>query len=255
MSVADEKDKKLELIDRLEFRKYFKAEKWEDFNRQFFDGLAPKYDKLNEVLSLGQHTRYKKEMIESADIKDGDRILDLCTGSGDIALFIAQKYPNCKIVGIDASEKMLEIARERTAGLKNVQFQKGDVLDLDFQENEFDVTIISFGLRNLADIEKGILEMKRVTREGGRILNLDLGRPSGAFLTWVHKLYFRTFIPFLGRTFFHRGEFNSFAYLPTSGQYFPAQQQLVEIFEKLGLRDVTRRDYILGSISRQVGTV
>jgi demethylmenaquinone methyltransferase/2-methoxy-6-polyprenyl-1,4-benzoquinol methylase len=146
----------------------------EDFNREFFDGLAPKYDRLNEVLSLGATYTSQKYMIKSAGIKDGDRILDLCTGSGDIAIYIAQAYPKCEVIAIDASKKMLEIARERAKDLKNVSFRKGDVLNLDFKENEFDITIISYGLRNLADIKKGILEMKRVTREGGRIVNLGL---------------------------------------------------------------------------------
>lgn len=205
MSIPFDSDKKLELLDKLEFRKYFKADKWEEFNREFFDGLAPKYDRLNEVLSLGQHTRYKKYAIRSARIKDNDRILDLCTGSGDMALFIAKKYPNCQVVGVDVSEKMLEIARKRAVGLKNVQFKKGDVLNLKFPDDSVDVTFISFGLRNLGDLKKGILEMRRVTRPGGYILNLDLGKPKGAFLTWVHKIYFRKFIPFVGKTFFHRG--------------------------------------------------
>jgi demethylmenaquinone methyltransferase/2-methoxy-6-polyprenyl-1,4-benzoquinol methylase len=255
VSKIEFEDKKSELINRLEFRKYFKADKWEDFNREFFDGLAPKYDRLNEVLSLGQHTRHKKYMIKSAGIKDGDRILDLCTGSGDIAIYIAQAYPKCEVIAIDASEKMLEIARERAKDLKNVSFRKGDVLNLDFKENEFDITIISYGLRNLADIKKGILEMKRVTREGGRIVNLDLGKPKNGFLKWIHKIYFRTFVPFLGKTFFHRGEFNSFAYLPTSGEYFPQQEQLVKIFEELGLKNVRRHDFMLGAISQQIATV
>jgi len=250
-------DKKLELIDKVGFSKYFKADRWEDYNRQFFDGLAPKYDRLNEVLSFGQHRRFKRHAIKSARVKAGDRVLDLCTGSGDIALFIARQYPNCQVIALDASERMLDIARKRAAEqrLRNVSFQKGDVLHLPFADQEFDVTLIGFGLRNLADLEGGILEMKRVTRSGGRIVNLDLGRPEGTLLTWLHKLYFRTFIPFLGKTLFHRGEFNSFDYLPTSGQYFPKQAELVKLFEALGLRDVLRHDFMFGALSEQVAIV
>jgi len=256
MQIVNMRDpSKLELIQKLEFGKYFNADSWEEYNRQFFDGLAPKYDRLNEILSLGQHRRYKKSAIKSLGIKNGEKILDLCTGSGDLALFVAQRFPDCQVVGLDASEKMLDIARKRGEGLRNVRFIKGDVLDLEFSDNEFDAVLISFGLRNLSDIKEGILEMKRVARPGGRILNLDLGRPNGSFLSWIHKIYFRTFIPFLGKALFHRGEFNSFAYLPTSGQYFPPQDRLIEIFRELGLRDVRKRDYMLGAISQQMGIV
>lgn len=249
------KNKKEELIEAVGFRKHFQAEKWEDFNRQFFDGLAPKYDRLNEVLSLGQHMRYKKDLVRSANLKPGQKVLDLCTGSGDITLLIAAEHPEVEVVGLDASSKMLEIAKERTKQFPQISFTQGDVLNLVFEDNTFDVTVISFGLRNLANIEAGIEEMKRVTKKGGLILNLDLGRPENAFLEWVHKVYFRTFIPFLGKTIFHRGEFNSFAYLPKSGDYFPVQRELVEIFKKLGLSNVERKDYMLGSISQQKGVV
>lgn len=247
-----DKTEKYRLLDEAGFKKYFKAETWADYNRQFFDGLAPKYDRLNEVLSFGRHRQIKKKALAELPIGAGDAVLDLCTGSGDIALFLGEKFPDCSITAGDVSEKMLEIARARTKSLKNVRIDRADVLNLPYADASFDFTVISFGLRNLDDLERGIREMKRVTKPGGMIMNLDLGVPSNGFLKAVHELYFRRWIPFLGKVLFHRGEFNSFYYLPNSGRYFPEQSKLVRIFESAGLMLARRRDYILGSISQQI---
>lgn len=252
MSTLFDKTQKYRILEEAGFKKYFKADTWADYNRQFFDGLAPKYDRLNEVLSFGQHQQIKKKALAELPIKPQDSILDLCTGSGDIAVFLGEKFPGSSITAGDVSEKMLEIARARTAALKNVKIDRADVLNLPYKDDSFDFTVISFGLRNLDDLQRGIREMKRVTKKGGLIMNLDLGVPSNGFLKAVHELYFRRWIPFLGKTIFHRGEFNSFYYLPNSGRYFPAQDVLIKIFEAEGLTLLKRRDFILGSISQQI---
>jgi len=250
-----DKNAKYRLLDEVGFRKYFKADTWEEFNRQFFDGLAPKYDRLNEVLSLGQHRRIKRAAIRHLQIQGRAKILDVCTGSGDMAIMMARAYPDASVIGVDVSEKMLEIARKRAQGIGNVQFRTADAMRLPFEKGYFDRVLISFGLRNLDDLRAGLSEMKRVTRPGGFVSNLDLGRPPDGFLAWVHQVYFRNFIPWLGKTFFHRGEFNSFGYLPTSGKYFPPQAELVKIFQCLGFSGVQRYDFMLGSISQQIGQV
>ena len=250
-----DKNAKYRLLDEVGFRKYFNADTWEEFNRQFFDGLAPKYDRLNEVLSLGQHQRIKRTAIRNLGIQSGAKILDVCTGSGDTAIMMAQAYPDARVTGVDVSEKMLEIARTRASGIPNVEFRLANAMHLPFENGSFDRVLISFGLRNLDDLRAGLAEMKRVTRLGGLVSNLDLGKPPEGFLTWVHQVYFRKFIPWLGKTFFHRGEFNSFGYLPTSGKYFPSQAGLVGIFQELGFSDVRRVDFMLGAISQQIGKI
>lgn len=246
------KDDKLALLDSVEFKKHFQAGNWEDYNRQFFNALAPKYDFLNQVLSFGRQNQFKKKAIERAAIKPGDHVLDVCTGSGDMALWIAEKYPACRVTGIDVAENMLEIARRRTAHLPNVTFKKADAMSLDFEDHFFDVTLISFGLRNLRDLEEGLLELKRVTRPGGKLVNLDLGKPRGSIRRFLYQLYFGRFIPFLGKTLFHRGEFNSFQYLPSSNRYFPEQDELAAILQKLGFQNVRNYDYMFGAVAQQV---
>ncbi len=253
--VEYDKNAKLRLLEEVGFKEHFKAETWEEYNRQFFDGLAPKYDRLNEVLSLGQHQRIKRTAIRDLGIKPGAKVLDVCTGSGDTAIMIGKTYPDASVIGVDVSEKMLAIARDRAKGLKNVEFRSANAMKLPFADGSFDRVLISFGLRNLEDLKSGLLEMKRVTRPGGFVSNLDLGRPPEGFLSWVHQVYFRGFIPWLGKTFFHRGEFNSFGYLPNSGKYFPSQAGLAAIFSELGFSNVRRRDFMLGAISQQTGEV
>jgi len=236
---------------------YFGDVPWEEFNQKFFDGLAPKYDAYNEILSLGQHKQIKKKALERSQIKAGMKILDVCTGSGDMALWMAMMTPGADITGVDVSENMLTIAKKRAseAGLSNVQFEYGDGMKLSFESGTFDRVLISFGLRNLKDFREGLRELKRVTKPGGLVINLDLGRPRNKFLRLIHHLHFRTLIPFLGKTIFHRGEFNSFKYLPTSGKYFPDQWELADIFKQIGFGEVRRYDYMFGAVSQQVGRV
>ncbi len=255
MSKLYDKNAKLELINRIGFKEHFKADSWEDFNKKFFDGLAPKYDALNEVLSLGQHKRIKKKAAQRLEILPNTKILDLCTGSGDLAIQIAEKNPSCEVVGADVSEKMLEIARERGKHLKNLEFKVGDALNLPFEDNAFDVLTIGFGIRNMADLEKGLEEIKRVVKAGGKFTTLDLGKPKGWFLNFIYRIHFLTIVPFLGKTIFHRGEFNSFKYLPESSKHFPAQERLVELFELHGFKNVKNYNYMLGSIAQQIAVV
>ena len=255
MPAVTKSDSKEDLIERVGFKKYFKAERWEDFNRQFFDGLAPKYDFINEILTFGRQRAMRKKVIAEAAIAPSSLVLDLCTGTGEIAVLIGQTYPGARIIAIDASERMLEIAGRRAEGLHRVRFQRADALCLPFNDGRFDVTIISFGLRNLRDLEKGLLEMKRVTAPGGRIVNLDLGKPRGTLKRLIYELYFMRFIPFLGATVFHRGEFNSLKYLPESNRSFPSQGELVSIFRGLGLKDVRNFDFLCGAVAAQIGTV
>lgn len=243
------------LIRKVGFDEHFRATQWADYNRKFFNSLAPKYDYLNQVITLGMQDNYKSEVIRRSSIKDGDLVLDVCTGSGDMALLIAKMLPNCHIIGVDVAEKMLEIAQQKAKGLSNVEFQIGDAMGLPFEDAMFDVSMMSYGLRNLTDFRKGILEMKRITRPGGAIIIVDLGKPSGFLNRMVYKFYFEALMPFLGKHIFHRGEFNSFRYLPESNKFFPASEKLCEILHDCGITEVRTHSYMWGIVSQLVGRV
>jgi demethylmenaquinone methyltransferase/2-methoxy-6-polyprenyl-1,4-benzoquinol methylase len=246
---------KSRLIKIVDFAKYFHADCWGEYNKKFFDKLAPKYDFLNQIISCGRHNQIKRKAIRNIPIKPHSKIIDICTGSGDIAIFIARANPTCRIIGVDVSQNMLQIAREKAWGLSNIEFRTADALDLPFKDREYDVAIMGFGLRNLSDIKGGVLEMKRVTKPGGYVSSLDLGKPRKGVLSLIYKIYFEIITPFLGKAIFHRQEFNSFKYLSESNKFFPPPKELVEIFASCGLKHVKNYNFMLGGISQQTGIV
>jgi len=247
---------KLNLIRDVGFDRHFKATTWAEYNRAFFDGLAEKYDATNVMHSFGTKRGIDRAAVRRLPIRPGSRILDLCTGSADIAIEIAKLHPSVRVVGVDASSAMLKVAARKAAAYRDrVEFIEGDALNLAYPDGHFDGAIISFGLRNLTDLRAGLLEMKRVVGPGGWISNIDQGHPKGTLFTLAYDLYFRRIAPVLGKLYFHRGEFNSFRYLPESNRYFPDQESLVRIMEELGLVDVRLFDHWRGAVSQQTATV
>lgn len=252
-----DKNKKLALLEEVEFTKHFQENQWAAYNRRFFNGLAQKYDALNEVLSMGQQKRFKRKAIARLNIRSSSKILDVCTGSGDMAILMAKTYPNSHITAIDFSENMLQIAKAKAqqAKCENIQFVQGDAMNMPFDDNSFDAIFVGFGLRNLTCLQDGLKELKRVAKSGATVSSLDMGKPKGAFLKAIYHIHFETIIPFLGKTLFHRGEFNSFAYLAHSNKYFPSPQELVELFREQGFTNVKNINYMLGAVAQQIAQV
>lgn len=239
----------------MEFNKHFEADSWQEYNRKFFDQLAPKYDFLNHVISFGGHDAFKRRAFARIALCSNAQVLDLCTGSGDAAIALARRDPSIHVEAVDASGEMLKLAAIKAgkAGVHGqITFRQGDVTRLPYQDNAFDVVLISFGLRNLFDIPAAVKEFHRVTKPGGVFVNIDLGKPSGAWRTFLYKAYFRTLMPFLGKHVFHRGEFNSFQYLSSSNELFPPPQQLVSIFSSAGFGNPEIHSYMLGGVSQQI---
>lgn len=247
---------KLALIRTVGFDRHFRASRWRDYNRQFFDGLAAKYDATNELHSFGTKRRFDRLAVDRLPVRPGSRILDLCTGTADIAILLARKHPDVRITAVDASPRMLEIARRKADGLLDrIDLREGDALALDFPDGHFDGAVISFGLRNLESLEGGLRELRRVVRPGGFVSSIDQGKPRNALFRAAYELHFKRLAPIIGKLVFHVGEFNSFRYLPESNRYFPDQDTLVRIFEDLGFRDVVNHDHWCGAVAQQVATV
>lgn len=221
--------------------------------KQMFNNIAKNYDKLNNIISFGMHLNIKKRAINNIPLKSDFKILDICTGTGDIAIYICKNIVNeGKITGLDFSENMLKIAEEKAENIKNIEFINADALNLPFEDAQFDACFISFGLRNLNDVKKGLLEMKRVTKKGGFIVNLDTGKPQGSF-KFLYKIFLFHFVPILGKLF--HGDSSPYRYLPKSIEDFYSSNELVEIFKEIGLNNVEKFDFLLGAISQQVGEV
>jgi len=246
--------KDIKMVEAVGFDKHFHTSSWQEGNRLFFNQLARKYDVLNEIISLGQQGFYKRSAVEDLNLKPGDRALDLCTGTGDMAFFMASQNHTITVDAVDVSETMLDIAREKEArfGLNNIHFQIADALILPFENNTFDVVMMAFGLRNFADISKGLEEIYRVLKPGGRFITLDLGKPRGLGKGLYH-IYYERLMPWLGKVVFHRNEYNSYHYLSTSNKYFPPPEDIILMMRHVGFKDVYGKEYMLGGVAQQVG--
>lgn len=224
-----------------------------DFVHQMFENIAADYDKMNEIMTLGLNRKIKRQVIKNVPIKPGMRILDVCCGTGDFSVFIADYFKDsCKITGIDFSQNMLNIAKQKADKFNNVEFIEGDALKLPFDDGEFDACFIGYGLRNLVDLESGIQQMKRVTKKGGYVVNLDLGKPEG-ILSNLLRLYIFNIVPVFGQIF--HGDCAPYQYLPQSNENFPSQNELVKIFKEQGFSEVKNYNYIFGLLAQQVAEV
>ncbi|MFQ6090214.1 MAG: bifunctional demethylmenaquinone methyltransferase/2-methoxy-6-polyprenyl-1,4-benzoquinol methylase UbiE [Candidatus Bipolaricaulia bacterium] len=206
---------------------------------ELFSAIAPKYDLLNHLLSLGIDRRWRRTLIDRAKIQPGERVLDLCAGTGDIAIEIARRGCAGEVVGVDLSGRMLELAQQKIErrGLGGkITLQEGDCLKLPFEDRSFDVVIIGFGLRNLADYERGIAEMARMLKEGGRLLILEFSLPQNPLLSGPYRLYLDKFIPAIGGLI--SGKRNAYRYLASSIQGFLEREEVLGLLKAQGLRDL-----------------
>jgi len=212
-----------------------------EYIQNLFNTIAHKYDFMNNVMSFGLHKFIKKDCIKSLNIKPHEKLLDACTGTGDIARFAKEIQPLAEVTGVDFSEKMLEIAKDK---VKNVHFLKGDATSLDFPDNTFDFVVMGFGLRNISNPERALFEILRILKPGGKFLHLDFGKKN-----FISKI-FNFIVPV--SAFIFGGDFKSYSYLIKSKNAFPEPDELIADFEKSGFDFVMKKDYLLGVISAQV---
>jgi len=220
--------------------------------KEMFNNIAKNYDKLNDIISFKMHLNVKKHAINNVHLEPDAKVLDVCTGTGDIAIYLAKKITKGYVIGVDFSQNMLKIARTKAQNVENLTFLNADALNLPFNDNEFDACFISFGLRNLTDLKAGLKEMKRVTKSGGFVVNLDTGKPQG-IIGVFYNLFFFHLVPIFGRLF--NGDSSPYKYLPQSTKNFPSPDELVKIFEELGFKNVKKYDFLFGAISQQIGEI
>ena len=212
-----------------------------------FAGIAGRYDLINDIQSFGLHRLWKRRLVRLANPRSGDHALDLCCGTGDIALALARR--GADVVGLDFSEPMLAVARLKNSKCKmqNAKFFQGDALQLPFPDNSFEIVTVGYGLRNLASLETGLREMQRVAKPGGRLLVLDFGKPDHALWRKLYFGYLRLFVPLLGRMFC--GNPAAYAYILESLKHYPAQRGVAEKMTALGLKNVRVLNLLGGMMS------
>jgi len=212
-----------------------------------FDQISPRYDFLNHLLSLNSDVLWRRRA--AVHCLGARRVLDVCSGTGDMA-FEIHRLAGAEVVGSDFSLRMLEVARfkARRRGLdRRVRFQQADTLRLPFGEGRFDAATVAFGIRNVADSGRGIAEMARVVRRGGRVVILEFTLPRNALLRRGYLLYFGRVLPNIGRMI-ARSEIDAYRYLPDSVARWPEPDELRVRMEAAGLRDVTY-DLIFGGVA------
>ena len=221
-----------------------------------FTTIAHRYDFLNMVLSLGIDKRWRKFAISQLPKPDNARYLDVATGTGDVALEIVRSIPGSKVNGVDFSEGMLEIgkAKVRNAGLGDrIDMSFGDATDLPFEENIFDGSIIAFGIRNVQNYKKGISEMGRVVKKGGRVVILEFTTVQNRIIKPFYRFYISKVLPFIGEVI--SGKKGAYKYLPESMLAFPSPEELKKTMCETGLGDVKYYKLTLGVAAVHVGTV
>jgi demethylmenaquinone methyltransferase/2-methoxy-6-polyprenyl-1,4-benzoquinol methylase len=223
-----------------------------------FDRIAGLYDRMNTVMTAGLHHQWRRRATDLAELEPGRRALDVATGTGDLALELAGRVgAGGEVVGVDFSERMLELARakaaERAASLggASVRFETGNALALDYRDGEFDAATVGFGARNFSDLDRGLSEMARVVRPGGRVVVLEITTPRRPPLSTFFGLWFDRIVPELGRLV----DTQAYSYLPSSVRRFPGPEELAADMWSAGLRDIR---YVLtagGIIALHVGVV
>lgn len=203
-----------------------------------FNGIAPKYDFLNHLLSFGIDKLWRKRLVKGIAKQNAKHVLDVATGTADLSIALAKRLPEVQIVGVDIADEMLEFGRRKLKKLKldqRITMQKATSLDLPFSDGLFDAAMVAFGVRNFEDPIKGLSEMQRVLKSGGTISVLEFTTPKYAVIGWLYKFYFSTVLPWVGKLV--SGHKTAYTYLPMSVQAFKERESFNELLEQSGFKN------------------
>jgi demethylmenaquinone methyltransferase/2-methoxy-6-polyprenyl-1,4-benzoquinol methylase len=215
-----------------------------------FAAIAPRYDLINDLQSFGLHRHWKRRLVNLAAVRSGDAALDLCCGTGDIAFALARQ--GAVVTGLDFNTQMLQVAETRLVqsaktDTEKLTFLQGDAQQLPFPDNAFDLVTVGYGLRNLTSWERGVSEMARVAKPGGRIIALEFGKPDNALWRACYFGYLRIFVPLLGLIICRNA--GAYAYILESLKHYPAQRGVAEKMCSLGLVNIQIHNIFGGAMS------
>ncbi len=219
-----------------------------------FDNIATRYDLLNRVISLGIDQSWRRKTVDALGLKAGEHALDLATGTGDLAILIAKRCAGVRVTGVDPSSGMLGVGLRKLAdeGLRDrIELRLGDAQELPFEDDTFDGTTIAFGIRNVPDRAKGLAEMARVTRPGGRVAVLELSEPRAGVMGGLARFHVHTVVPWLGALLSGAKEYR---YLQQSIAAFPPADEFAQLMETSGLEVLEMHSLTFGVAHLYVAT-
>ncbi|MCP4368351.1 MAG: bifunctional demethylmenaquinone methyltransferase/2-methoxy-6-polyprenyl-1,4-benzoquinol methylase UbiE [Deltaproteobacteria bacterium] len=209
----------------------------------YFDSVSKKYDMMNTLLSFGIHHMWKRTAVRMMGLNRGDRILDVCGGTGDLAILAAEAIgPAGSVTLYDFSRAMINAGRAKkynSSIRKSVQYIQGDAQQLTFQDNIFDAAMVGFGIRNVIDMKRAFSEMLRVLKPGGKMMCLEFSQPASTLFRLVYDYYSFYIIPFLGKTI--TGSAQAYTHLPESIRNFPSPDKLSDILKNIGFLHITHK--------------
>ena len=224
------------------YREVPEAEKI-DYVIRHFNTVAKRYDFMNTLLSFGIHYIWKRTAIKELDLRTGDRVIDVCGGTGDLAVLAAKAVgPSGRVILYDINRMMIERGRRKYSESffrRALDYVQGDAERITFKDHSFDAAMVGFGIRNLTHMERGFKEMYRVLKPGGQIMCLEFSRPTAPFFRWLYDVYSFGVMPFLGQIL--AGSRQAYTYLPESIRKFPLPDRLTEILAELGFVDIVQR--------------
>jgi demethylmenaquinone methyltransferase/2-methoxy-6-polyprenyl-1,4-benzoquinol methylase len=226
--------------------------------KKMFAEIAPRYDLLNHVLSLNIDTLWRSKTVRALKLNSSDPVLDVCTGTGDLALAIARKHRGVfPVIGSDFCLPMLERARGKQTtndpGDLNLSFIEADTEQLPFPDNQFQAVTVAFGIRNVSETTRGLGEMLRVCKPGGTVAILEFSRPTLPGLSQLYDAYFRWILPRIGQSL-SKNDQSAYNYLPASVREFPSGQAMIDLMESIGLKQVKQTPMTFGVATLYVGT-
>ncbi len=219
-----------------------------------FDAIARRYDLLNRVISLGVDQRWRRATVRALELRPGARVLDLATGTADLAILTARTHPDAAVTGLDPSRNMLAVGRDKVAakGLSaRVTLVEGEAERLPFEDKSFDGITMAFGIRNVPDRPAALREMARVTRDGGRVAILELADPRRGALSALARFHIHTVVPWVGAALSGAKEYR---YLHESIAAFPPPERFAEVMRESGLDVLAVRPFTFGVVTLYVAT-
>ncbi|WP_394232785.1 demethylmenaquinone methyltransferase [Niallia oryzisoli] len=217
-----------------------------------FEKIYDHYDKMNSVISFKQHVKWRSDIMKMMNVQKGSKALDVCCGTADWTIALAEAVgPEGEVIGLDFSQNMLKVGREKVRHLQQVELVHGNAMELPFPDNSFDYVTIGFGLRNVPDVMQVLKEMHRVVRPGGMVVCLETSQPTLFGFKQLYYFYFRFIMPLFGKLF--AKSYQEYSWLQESARSFPGMKELANMFRTAGLVEVSYKPYTGGAAAVHIG--